>query len=367
MNKVLFLVNGEVGIYNLRRELVQELLDDNYQVYISCPAGEKTEKLVQMGCHHIDLRLNRHGKNPIEDFKLLAYYLRIIKKVNPDSVLTYTTKPNIYGSLAAKILKIPFVTNITGLGTAVSNSGILQKLTIFLYKLSQRSSVITYFQNNSDLKFFQEKNVIGTKYHVLPGSGVNIQQFNLLPYPGNEQPTEFIFIARIMKEKGIDQYLSTAEYIVNKYPRTKFHICGFLEDNYKEILQKYEKKGIIEYHGMVKDIHAILEQMSCTIHPTYYPEGMSNVILESAASGRPVITTNRPGTKEAIINGKTGYIFEAKDTEGLIARVEQFLSLSHEQRVKMGTDGRKYITENFNRQIIVDEYMKTIRGICGND
>lgn len=364
MNKVLFLVNGEVGIYNLRKELVQALLEKKYQVYFSCPMGEKTEKLIQMGCHHIDLKLNRHGKNPMEDFKLLLYYLKVIKHVRPSVVLTYTTKPNIYGSLASRLAKVPIMTNITGLGTAVSNPGLLQKLTVFLYKLSQGKSVITYFQNTSDLKFFQKKGVVKSKYHVLPGSGVNINQFNLLPYPARKKPIEFIFIARVMKEKGIDQYLETAEYIKQRYPNTRFHICGFLEDNYKDILQDYQDKNIVEYHGMVSDMHEMLKQISCTIHPTYYPEGISNVVLESAASGRPVITTNRPGTKEAVINGTTGFLFSAKDTKDLIAKVEQFLSLSYEQRIEMGRSGRDYVSKKFNRQIIVDEYMKTIKNVC---
>lgn len=367
MKRVLILVNHEVVIYNFRKELVERLLNDGYEVFISSPFGDKIKELVTMGCHHVALKIDRHSTNPVGDMKLAKYYFDIMKQIEPDVVLTYTIKPNIYGSLAAKRLKIPTIVNITGLGSAVATKGILQKITITLYRFALRKSLQVYFQNKHDQTFFLNHHIVQHNYALLPGSGVNLQHFKLLPYPDATSPVEFIFISRIMKKKGIDQYLEAARYIKNKYPNTKFHICGFLEDDYKKILNDYQNEGIIEYHGMVRDIRLILSRVSCTIHPTYYPEGMSNVILESAASGRPVITTNRPGTKEAIINGKTGYIFEAKDTEGLIARVEQFLSLSHKQRVKMGTDGRKYITENFNRQIIVDEYMKTIRGICGND
>lgn len=363
MKRVLILVNHEVVIYNFRKELVERLLNDGYEVFISSPFGDKIKELVTMGCHHVALKIDRHSTNPVGDMKLAKYYFDIMKQIEPDVVLTYTIKPNIYGSLAAKRLKIPTIVNITGLGSAVATKGILQKITITLYRFALRKSLQVYFQNKHDQTFFLNHHIVQHNYALLPGSGVNLQHFKLLPYPDATSPVEFIFISRIMKKKGIDQYLEAARYIKNKYPNTKFHICGFLEDDYKKILNDYQNEGIIEYHGMVRDIRLILSRVSCTIHPTYYPEGLSNVVLESAASGRPVITTNRPGTAEAVIDNKTGYLFKAMDTTDLINKIELFLNLNYDNRKMMGKKGHEYMVKRFDRQIVVNSYLEIIKQI----
>ncbi|PIO82992.1 glycosyltransferase family 1 protein [Loigolactobacillus backii] len=363
MKRILILVNDEVVIYNFRKELVEKLLNEKYEVFISSPSGDKINELVAMGCHHVDLRIDRHGTNPINDIKLLNYYFKIMKQIKPDIVLTYTIKPNIYGSLAAKRFHIPAIVNITGLGSALGRKGILQKITVVLYKLALRSSLRVYFQNVHDQKFFLKHRLVHNNYALLPGSGVNLAHFKLLPYPGKTSPVAFVFISRIMKQKGIDQYLEVAQYIKNKYPGIEFHVCGSLEDDYKEILTDYQNRGIIEYHGMVQDIRQVLAQVSCTIHPTYYPEGLSNAVLESAASGRPVITTNRPGTAEAVVDQRTGYLFEALNSNDLIKKIEEFLSLNYAERKEMGIRGRAFMEQKFNRKIVVNSYMKLLREI----
>src|SRR5699024_4873706 len=166
------------------------------------------------------------------------------------------------------------------------------------------------------------------KHKLLPGSGVNLKQFYPIEYPSDET-VEFVFISRIMKEKGIDQYLEAAEYITNKYPNTKFHVCGFCEEKYEKTLESYQSRGIILYHGMVNDVRKIIRRSHCTVHPTYYPEGLSNVLLESAACGRPLITTDRSGTREVIDNGINGYLIKPKDTKDLINKIEKFINIEY--------------------------------------
>src|SRR5699024_6990408 len=169
------------------------------------------------------------------------------------------------------------------------------------------------------------------------------------------------FVSRIMKEKGIDYYLEAAKYIKEKYPNTEFHICGFSEEDYTDILTEYEEKGIIIYHGMVRDVREILRITHCTVHPTYYPEGMSNVLLESAASGRPIITTNRSGCKEIVNNDVTGYLIEPKNLNKLIQTIELFLNLSFPEKKAMGRLGRKKVEKEFNRNIVVESYIYKIQ------
>lgn len=365
MKKVLILVNHDVVIYNFRKELVERLLEDKYEVCISSPYGERIDDLVKMGCRYIEAKIARHGTNIIDEFKLLHYYKKIIKEIKPDVVLTYTIKPNIYGGMICRVLKVPYIANITGLGTAVENKGLMQNTTTLLYKIAFNKINCLFFQNNENMQFFVDKNIAVDKHRLVPGSGVNLEHFNVLDYPSDET-IEFAFISRIMKEKGIDQYIEAAEYIRNKYPNTRFHICGFCEEAYEEKLKELQDQGIINYHGMQRDVRKILAITHCTIHPTYYPEGMSNVLLESSACGRPIITTNRSGCRETVDDGVNGFIVKQQNSKDLIEKVEKFLKLSYEEKKQMGLAGRKKVEKEFDRQIVVEAYMEEIDKINAN-
>ncbi|AYW46465.1 glycosyltransferase family 4 protein [Tetragenococcus koreensis] len=364
--KVLFLVNHDVVIYNFRRELVEHLLSENYQVIISSPYGERIDQLIEMGCVYDEVKIERHSTNPLDDMKLFLYYKKIMKKYEPDVVLTYTIKPNVYGAMAAKIAKIPCIANITGLGTALEKKGVMQKITLTLYKIAFSKISKVFFQNTENLEFFREHGIATKRHRLLPGSGVNLNHFQLMDYPPDDV-VKFVFVSRIMKEKGIDQYLGMAEYIKQKYPNVEFHILGFCEDSYEKVLKKMQQRNIIKYHGMQSDVRNFHKFSHCTIHPTYYPEGMSNVLLESAACGRPIITTNRSGCREIIDDEVNGYIVEQEDTNDLIEKVEKFLSLNFEEKKAMGLAGRKKVEREFDRKIIVDAYQEEINVILENN
>ncbi|MDK0859973.1 glycosyltransferase family 4 protein [Clostridium perfringens] len=359
MKKILILVNHDVVIYNFRKELVERLLKYEYEVYISSPYGERIDDLIKMGCKHIDAEIDRHGTNILKELKLLYYYKKIIKETKPDVVLTYTIKPNIYGGMACRILRVPYIANITGLGTAVENKGLIQNITINLYKIAFNKINCLFFQNTENMKFFKDKNIAVDKHRLIPGSGVNLEHFNILEYP-SDRTVEFVFISRIMKEKGVDQYIEAAKSIRSKYPNTRFHICGFCEEAYEDKLKNLQEQGIILYHGMQRDIRKILSKTHCTIHPTYYPEGMSNVLLESSACGRPIITTDRSGCREIVDDGINGFIVEQKNSKDLIEKIEKFLKLSNEEKKIMGLCGRKKVEAEFDRQIVVDAYIQEI-------
>lgn len=300
--------------------------------------------------------------NPVQELKLLHYYKKILKKYQPDIVFTYTIKPNAYGGMMCAKYGIPYVANITGLGTAIENEGPLQKVMIALYKTGIRKAQKVFFQNTDNREFMLSRGMVKGAYDMLPGSGVNLSQYQVLPYPSGET-VDFVFIARIMKEKGIDQYLEAAKEIRKKYPYTRFHICGEYEYDYEAILKELQEKEIIIYHGLVKDMVKMHENMSCTIHPSYYPEGLSNVLLESCACGRPIITTDRAGCRELIDHGVNGYVCKQKDSQDLIEKIELFLSLSRDERMKMGLAGRVKAEQEFDRNIVVNKYVQEIEYI----
>lgn len=359
MSKVLFLVNHDVVIYNFRLELVERLLREGHEVYISSPYGERIEDLKQLGCHYIETKLSRHGMNPMEELKLLHTYKSQIHMLKPDMVYAYTVKPNIYGAMAARSCGVPCVINITGLGTAVENGGIAQRITVALYRMALSKVQKIFFQNTENRQFFIDRKLGLGKHELLPGSGVNLQRFALLPYPGAET-IEFAFVARIMKEKGIDHYLEAAKIIREKYPNTRFHVCGFCEEEYNGKLQEYVQDGTVTYHGMVKDIRQIHKQVHCLVHPTYYPEGLSNVLLEGCASGRAIITTDRSGCREVVEDGVNGFVVWQKSTEDLVRQLEKFLALPHGDKEAMGKAGRAKVEREFDRQIVVEKYLQEL-------
>lgn len=359
MSKILFLVNHDVVIYNFRLELVERLLNDGHTVVISSPYGERIDDLVKLGCEYYDISVSRHGINPIEELRLIYTYRRLIKRVKPDMVFSYTIKPNIYGGMVCRTAKVPYVVNITGLGTAVENAGIMQKVTTVLYKYALGKVQRVFLQNEENKQFFLDKRIAVEKLSLLPGSGVSLQRFVPLAYPP-DATTEFVFISRIMKEKGIDQYLEAAQYIRSKYPNTRFHICGFCEENYEEKLNELQSNGIIIYHGMVRDIKTVLNSVHCTVHPSYYPEGISNVLLESSACARPIITTDRSGCREVLDDCVNGYMVRQKDAQDLIEKIEKFIALPWEQKRNMGLAGRKKVETEFDRQIVVENYLDEV-------
>ncbi|MCE5342986.1 MAG: glycosyltransferase family 4 protein [Eubacteriales bacterium] len=360
MKKVLLLVNHDIVVYNFRLEIIERLLHDGYQVFVSSPYGERIEDLKALGCAYIETKVSRHGLNPLEDYQLLTFYRKLIGRIQPDAVLGYTIKPNIYGGIACNRTATPFIANITGLGTAVENSGFIQALTLTLYRFAFRHVQRVFFQNDASRKLFADQNIAPGKHGMLPGSGVNLQRFGLLPYPDDGNGVEFSFISRIMKEKGIDQYIEAAQFIKRKYPDTTFNVCGFCEEVYEERLKRLTDEGVLQYYGLVRDVKEVLAHTHCTVHPTYYPEGISNVLLESCACGRPIITTDRSGCREVIDDGVNGYLCRQQDSQSLIEQLEKFLALSQAERRAMGLNGRAKVEKEFDRQIVVERYMEEI-------
>lgn len=355
--KILVLTNNIGGLYSFRKEVIKAFVDKDAKMYISYPDDdERQDYFKQLGCEMISIKLERRGINPVKDLKLLTDYIRLIKKINPDLVLSYTIKPNIYGGIACRLCNVPQFANITGLGDAVENGGILQRMIILMYKIGLKKVQTVFFQNKNNLNFFLKKRILSSKYILLPGSGVNLDYHIYQKYP-QEDKLKFLFIARLIKTKGVDEYLEMAQKIKREHPNTEFQILGDIDDNYRSIIDKLVNENIIKYLGKTTDVRPYLKEVHCTILPSYH-EGMSNVNLESQANGRPVITTNVPGCVETILDNVSGYLVEARNALDLIQKVETFIQLSHEEKKNMGVLGRKYVEENFSRKIVVNAYLE---------
>lgn len=364
--RILILGNSHLVVFKFRGELIKELVARQYDVWVCFPngpfgEGEKSSK--EYGCHFIESHIDRRGTNIFRDLALIQEYHRILKTVSPDIVLAYTVKPDVYGGILCNRMHIPFIPNITGLGKGLDDGGLVQKLTIALYKKAVKNAKCVFFQNYDDKHFFDLHRISYKKGTVLPGSGVNLKQFAPLEYPQESEPIRFVFVARVMKAKGIEQYLDAAHVLKKKYPDMEFHICGYCEEDYKDILSQREKNGEIVYHGLVNDVREIEKNCHCLVLPTFHPEGVSNVLLEGAACARPLITTDRPGCRETVDNGITGYLIRERDNEDLIEKMEKFIKLSNDQRKKMGLEGRKKVEKEFDRQIVVQKYIMEIQSI----
>ncbi len=358
--RVLFLVNHDVVIYNFRLEIVERFIEDGYEVHISSPYGERIEALKELGVIYHEIKMDRHGMNPKKEWRILKHYKELLKRVKPDICLGFTIKPNIYGAIAARKLHIPFVANITGLGTAVENPGIRQKIMVALYKYAFKDIQRVFYQNEENEKFFMDQGIAKGKGLLLPGSGVNLSRYPYQEYP-QDGVIRFAFISRIMKEKGIDQYLDAAVKIREQFgDQVEFNVCGFCEPEYDGRLQEEDRRGVVKYHGMIRDVTGFMGQMHCIIHPTYYPEGMSNVLLEACATGRPIITTDRSGCREVVDDGINGYMIPCQSTEGLIEAIKKFLDISWNDKKNMGIKAREKVEREFDRQIVVKKYEEEV-------
>lgn len=357
--RVMILANFDLGLYQFRKELIQELLKDN-EVIISLPYGELVEPLKNMGCKFIDTPVDRRGINPITDIKLFQNYRRLLKKEKPDIVITYTIKPNVYGGLACRMAKIPYAVNITGLGTAFQGNGMLRKIVTQMYKAGCKKAKVVFFENVENRKIFiDEKIVMEEKACLLNGAGVNLEQFHVLEYPTDNSVTRFLFIGRVMQEKGINELFSAMQKLVADGCRCSLDVLGGYEEDYKGIIEKYESEGWLHYRGYQKDVRPYIEKCHCFVLPSWH-EGMANTNLECAASGRPVITSNIHGCLEAVEDGVSGYLCEKQNVEDLYQVMKKFTVLSNEDRKAMGLAGREHMEEYFDKKVVIERTMSKL-------
>jgi len=364
MAKILILTNSIGFLYNFKYELLERLINEKFEIYFSIPESKndtRVKKIIELGCNYVETNLDRRSKNPFKDLNLVKQYETIVKKIRPNIIISYTIKPNIYGSYVAKKYKIPIIINVTGLGSGFNNN--TKWLVERMYKHACKNAYTIFFENEANYNYFIENKITKKdKSKIIPGSGVNLEKFKPMEKAKEDGIVRFLFIGRIMKEKGIEEYLRAAEYIVDKYSNVEFQILGpFEEEKYKEIILN-NNNSKIKYLGVSYDVRNEIKEIDCIINPTYH-EGMSNVLLEGAAMAKPLLASNIPGCREIVDNGVNGYLFEPKNETSLIKTIEIFLSQNESDRIKMGIASRRKVERTFDRNLVIDVYLEEIARI----
>lgn len=372
---IALLTNNDDDVYCFRKELIEGLIAEGYEMLVSCPNGPKFELMKDIPYRYDDPVIDRRGTNIVADGRLFLHYRKLFKKERPDVVLTYTAKPNVYASVAARTLGIPYINNVTGIGSVANMTGIKKAFILWLFKLAYRGAACVMFQNSTNMKLAIDSGMIKGEYKLIPGSGVDLNRYPQQDYPagGDGKTGEkivFNYIGRVLHDKGVDDYIEAAKRIKKNYPNTEFNMLGFIEPTenyYEKELAELGEQGIVYYRGSQKDVKPWIARAHAIIHPSTYGEGMSNVLLENASCGRFLITTDNPGCQETVVNGESGYIYHGGDVDALVKTIEKFLSLDNDTRKSMGTRGRRHVEDNFSREIVVDAYKEKIKCCLGDE
>lgn len=352
MSKILIATNHSYMLYQFRRELIAKLAENN-DIVLSMPFVGREDDFKALGYKCINIDIDRRGINPVTDIKLLAQYIKLIKQEKPDKVITYSIKPNIYLGTVCKLLGVPYYANVQGLGTAFQSKK-LAAIVTFMYKFALSKAKKVFFENTANAKVFTDRKILpDSRIKVLNGAGVNLEHYTYSDMEKSDA-TKFLFVGRIMKEKGVDELFSAFTKLKNEFgDKVSLDIVGFFEDEYRETVENLAEKKIINFHGFQTDARPFYKNADCVVLPSYH-EGLSNVLLEAAATGRPVITSNIPGCKETVDDGKTGLLVEAKNAETLYEAMRKFTHLPFEEKKIMGKKARYKTETEFDKNIIVE-------------
>ena len=356
MREVILVISNTTGGLALFRQELLSTLINTYEIHVIASNSGRLEKLIEIGCNVHIIPIDRRGMDPIKDSKLIYTYFRLIKKLKPKLVITYTIKPNIYGGIAARLAKKQYAVNITGLGTAFENAGLIRTIVVTLYKFALKKAKVIFFENSrnrDELLAFDccDKE----KTAVLNGAGVNTETYAYQPYPNNET-VKFLFVGRVMKEKGIDELFEAMKRMISEGNKCFLDVIGPFEEDYKENLEECEKAGWLKYHGFQEDVRPFIAACDCFVLPSYH-EGMANTNLECASSGRPIITSNIPGCKEAVVED-SGLLCEPRNAESLYEAMKAMIEKTREERERMGQVGRKHMEDVFDKKKVVEETVK---------
>lgn len=358
--RIVILANNSGGLYDFRGMLISELISRGDTVTALTPFDDKIDELKALGAELIETPINRRGINPMEDFNLLWNYKKLLKELKPDLVITYTIKPNVYGGFVCRLLKIPYAANITGLGTAFQDKGMIRKLVTLMYKVGLKKAKTVFFENSENRQIFiNEKIVKEDQSCLLNGAGVNLEHFGVAEYPAENGTIRFLFVGRVMKEKGIDELFKAMQLLREDGIDCVLDVVGGCEEDYTEKLSHYENEGWLNYHGYQKDVRPYIASCCCFVLPSWH-EGMANTNLECAAMARPVITSNIHGCLEAVIEGESGLLCESKNVQSLYEAMKHFCELPWEKKQIMGLRGRKHMKYMFDKKIVVENTIKRI-------
>ena len=356
--RILIATNHSYMFYRFRKELAKALMQE-HEVFLSTPYVGHEDDLQAMGLHCIRTEIDRRSINPFQDLRLRRTYRAMLAEVRPDLVITYSIKPNIYLGSVCKARGIPYFANVQGMGTAFEKP-VLATVASVLYRGALRKAQGVFFENTGDARFFADHKIIAEQQvRLLPGAGINLGEYPFVPMR-DDDVCSFLYLGRIMKEKGMDEFFAAAKTLKAELgDKVAFDLVGFYEDAYKDTVDRLAADGVIRFHGFQTDVHPYYEAADCVVLPSYH-EGMSNVLLEGAATGRALITSDIPGCREAVENGKSGYLCPIRDTERLTEAMRRFAQMSFSEQKEMGRCGRALVEQRFDKMLVVAKTLEAL-------
>ncbi len=363
--RIAVVLNTSWNIYNFRMNLVGKLIAEGYEVHTIAPKDDFTSLVEEAGCVHHPIKMDSRGANPIKDAALIIELYLIYRKIRPDIVLHYTIKPNVYGTLAAALLKIPVINNVCGLGTVFLKKNLISAVAIFLYKISFRFAHRVFFQNPEDLKLFVDRKMVKPEVaDLLPGSGIDLKKFQLLPFRRNKTFT-FLLISRLITDKGILDYISAVKILQQAGMKARFQILGSMDPEHKrgikvKLIREWIETNIIEYLGTTKDVRKYIRDADCIVLPSYR-EGTPRTLLEAASSGKPIITTDVPGCNHVVINQYNGLLCRMKDANDLAAKMCQLAAFDDVKLEQFGRNGRLKMEAEYDESVVINKYLGALK------
>ena len=363
--RILLTGNTAFKLANFRMGLIRSLIADGHRLTALVPADEHSDRLREAGCDVVALLMSRKGVSPVEESRLLHSFYTVFRTVRPDVILSYTIKNNIYGAMAARWLGIPFIPNVTGLGTAFERPNILNATVTKMYQTAFKKVPAVFFQNAEDRKAFLRAGIVSPKVaRLLPGSGIDLQRFRKESLPAGDG-THFMMVSRMLRDKGPGEFVTAAQKLRSTGQSTQFSLVGPLDlEGTNRVLQEeieaWTADGTVRYLGEVRDVRPCLLSADCVVLPSYYKEGTPRVLLEAAAMGRPLITTDTPGCRDTVDHGRTGFLCKPADANDLARVMEQYCSLDRDDRARMGAAGADKMAKGFDETIVIRAYYEVL-------
>ncbi|CAN5911264.1 glycosyltransferase family 4 protein [soil metagenome] len=363
--RIAIVINLSWNIYHFRMSLVKALLREGHEVVAIAPEDAYSVRLVEVGCTFVPLPMENKGTNPLQDLLLTKRFYDTYRRVRPDVILQYTIKPNIYGTLAARMAGIPTINNVSGLGTVFIVQNLVSKVALRLYRLAFRYPSKVFFQNQDDQSLFVQHRLVNRQItDVLPGSGIDTVRFAPAPAFVRNQPFVFLMIGRVLHEKGVVEYVEASRLLQAEFPEVRFQLLGALDEAgnigvKREVLERWVADGLLHYLGTTDDVAAVIAKADCVVLPSYR-EGTPKTLLEAAAMGKPLIATNVPGCKETVVDGRNGYLCEVKSALDLADKMRQMLHLDDASLHRMGRNSRTLAVEKFDERFVIKKYLEAI-------
>lgn len=368
--KVAIAINAAWNVVNFRTGLVRALIADGYEVLAIAPPDEYVPRLMKLGCRYVPLPMDNKGTHPGRDLLLLWRFFRLLQRERPLAYLGYTVKPNIYGSLAAHSLRIPVVNNVAGLGAVFIKNSFLTGFVRMLYKLAFAKSRRVFFQNDEDRQAFVRAGLVRQEQaDRVPGSGIDLVEFSCALFPPLDgRKLRFLLVARMLWDKGVGEFVAAARSIRHRTPGVEFCLLGFVDVQNpaaiaREQIDSWVTEGVITYLGAAADVRPHIAAADCVVLPSYYREGVPRSLLEAAAIGRPVVTTDTVGCRDAVEDGVSGFLCRPRDATDLAEKLERVMAMSPEERAGMGLRAREKMEREFDERFVIARYLAVIDGI----